>query len=141
MTGKAGNAMRLTISTNRRDELIDITSLINRAIPRDLQCGVCLIHCPHTTAGLTVNENADPDVKHDLLAKLDALIPAHEPYYQHGEGNSAAHLKSMLTGISLSLPVVNGRLELGTWQGVYFCEFDGPRTRHVELFFQDARME
>lgn len=91
--------------------------------------------------GLTVNENADPDVKHDLLAKLDALIPYHENYYRHGEGNSAAHLKSSLMGVSLTLPVVNGRLRLGVWQGVYFCEFDGPRTRRVELFFQDARPE
>ena len=88
--------MELTIATGKQNELIDITSQINRAIPQNLKCGICLIHCPHTTAGLTVNENADPDVKHDLLAKLDALIPYHENYYRHGEGNSAAHLKSSL---------------------------------------------
>ena len=133
--------MELTIATGKQNELIDITSQINRAIPQNLKCGSCLIHCPHKTAGLTVNENADPDVKHDLLAKLDALIPYHENYYRHGEGNSAAHLKSSLMGVSLTLPVVNGRLRLGVWQGVYFCEFDGPRTRRVELFFQDARPE
>lgn len=133
--------MELTITTGKRNELIDITSQINRAIPQNLKCGICLVHCPHTTAGLTVNENADPDVKHDLLAKLDVLIPYRESYYLHGEGNSAAHLKSSLMGVSLTLPVVNGRLHLGVWQGVYFCEFDGPRTRRVELFFQDARSE
>ncbi|MEI3005890.1 MAG: secondary thiamine-phosphate synthase enzyme YjbQ, partial [Victivallales bacterium] len=91
--------MELTIATGKQNELIDITSQINRAIPQNLKCGICLIHCPHTTAGLTVNENADPDVKHDLLAKLDALIPYHENYYRHGEGNSAAHLKSSLMGV------------------------------------------
>ena len=133
--------MKIEITTAACNELIDITAIINRKIPSDMKCGICLIHCPHTTAGLTVNENADPDVKHDLLAKLDALIPCRESYYRHGEGNSAAHLKSMLTGVSLTLPVVNGRLHLGTWQGVYFCEFDGPRTRQIELYFQDARME
>lgn len=133
--------MELVIESGRRNEMIDITAQINRALPRSLRCGICLVHCPHTTAGLTVNENADPDVKHDLLAKLDALIPHHENYYLHGEGNSAAHLKTTFTGVSLTLPVVNGRLHLGVWQGVYFCEFDGPRTRRVELFFLEARPE
>ena len=90
------------------------------------------------TAALTVNENADPDVQHDLLAKLDALVPQHESYYRHAEGNSAAHLKSSLMGFSVTVPVRNGRLHLGTWQGIYLCEFDGPRTRRVVVTFVEA---
>ena len=113
----------LFIQTHHSCELLDITEQINARIPA-------------TTAGLTVNENADPDVKHDLLVKLDHLIPHHEPFYQHCEGNSDAHLKAMLTGFSLAVPVVNGALRLGTWQGIYFCEYDGPRSRRVQLYFQ-----
>ena len=104
-------------------------------IPPDMQCGICHIFCQHTTAGLTINENADPDVKHDLLCKLESLIPQHESYYQHCEGNSAAHLKSSLFGVALTVPVHNNRLALGTWQGIYFCEFDGPRNRKVQVTF------
>ncbi len=129
----------LLIQTHRSNELLDITAQINASIPKTLSCGICHIFCPHTTAGLTINENADPDVKHDLLAKLEHLIPHREPFYQHCEGNSDAHLKAMLTGFSLAVPVVNGALRLGTWQGVYFCEYDGPRTRRVQLYFQNAK--
>ncbi|MBE6366590.1 MAG: YjbQ family protein [Lentisphaerae bacterium] len=128
----------VAVYSNRDCELIDITGKINALIPEDLECGICHIFCQHTTAGLTINENADPDVRHDLLKKLDALIPKNESYYRHGEGNSAAHLKSSLMGVSLAVPVRNGRLHLGTWQGVYFCEFDGPRSRQVEVVFQTA---
>ena len=120
-------------------EMIDITHRINALVPQDMRCGICHIFCSHTTAGLTINENADPDVKFDLLTKLDQLIPKVETWYQHCEGNSAAHLKSSLFGVSLAVPVCNGKLHLGTWQGVYFCEFDGPRNRKVEVYFQAAQ--
>ncbi|MBE6369195.1 MAG: YjbQ family protein [Lentisphaerae bacterium] len=128
----------ISIISRRDCEFIDITGQINGVIPADLKCGICHIFCTHTTAGLTINENADPDVRHDLLKKLDALIPGNEGYYRHCEGNSAAHLKSSLMGISLSVPIRNGKLWLGTWQGVYFCEFDGPRSRYVKVLFQPA---
>ena len=129
----------LHIVSKRDCEMIDITSRINALVPPDMRCGICHIFCSHTTAGLTINENADPDVKFDLLTKLDQLIPKVEPWYQHCEGNSAAHLKSSLFGVSLAVPVCNGKLHLGTWQGVYFCEFDGPRNRQVEVYFQAAQ--
>jgi len=128
----------IRIETDSLCEMIDITHRINAAIPPSLSCGLCHVYCPHTTAGITVNENADPDVKHDILAKLDRLIPHTESYYRHTEGNSAAHLKASIMGCSQVLPVRNGRLALGTWQGVYLCEFDGPRTRNVHLIFQKA---
>ena len=129
---------QLHIVSKHDCEMIDITDRINELVPPDMRCGICHIFCAHTTAGLTVNENADPDVRHDILKKLDLLIPKNESYYQHCEGNSAAHLKSSLMGVSLAVPVCNGRLHLGTWQGVYFCEFDGPRNRKVEVYFQEA---
>ena len=125
----------LTIETNRTCEIIDVTRRIEALLPREIAEGICVVYCPHTTAGVTVNENYDPDVKHDLLAKLDRLIPQREDYYQHGEGNSAAHLKTLLTGLSQTVPFRQGRLELGTWQGIYFCEYDGPRTRTLRLYF------
>lgn len=125
----------IAVNSQRNCELIDITSQINSIVPVDLKCGICHIFCSHTTAGLTINENADPDVRHDVLKKLDALIPYSESYYQHAEGNSAAHLKSSLMGVALTVPVRNGQLQLGTWQGVYFCEFDGPRHRKVDIKF------
>ena len=128
-----------TVKTNRRFEIIDITSEVNRVLPASIPCGICHIYCPHTTAGITINENADPDVKHDLLRKLAALIPHDESYYQHLEGNSDAHLKAILTGFCQAVPFRNGQLDLGTWQGIYFCEYDGPRTRRVKVFFQEAR--
>ena len=128
----------LSIASRRDCELIDITQKINELVPQDMQYGMCHIFCTHTTAGLTINENADPDVKHDILKKLDSLLPQCESYYQHCEGNSAAHLKSSLFGVSLEVPVRNGKLWIGTWQGVYFCEFDGPRKRKVQILFQKA---
>lgn len=130
--------LEFTIVTRRRCELVEITAEINARIPASPAGGICHIFCPHTTAALTVNENADPDVRHDLLAKLDALIPEREEFYQHKEGNSAAHLKAMLTGFSLTVPVRNGALRLGTWQGIYLCEYDGPRTRKIQLSFLQA---
>jgi len=94
---------------------------------------------PHTTAGITINENADPDVKSDMLQKLSTLVPKHEPYYEHGEGNSDSHVKTALVGNSVTVLVEDGRLVLGTWQGVYFCEFDGPRQRELLIKVVDGR--
>ena len=126
----------ITVKTSNRNEIVDITGLVGGELPADVAEGVCHIYCPHTTAAVTVNENYDPDVKHDLLAKLDRLIPHAESFYLHGEGNSDAHLKSSLIGFSQTVPFRNGQLELGAWQGIYFCEFDGPRTRKIRLYFQ-----
>lgn len=126
------------VETHCRQEIIDITGKINSHVPKNMKCGVCHVFCSHTTAGITVNENADPDVKHDILKKLDAMIPETETFYRHREGNSAAHVKAVLTGPSVTLPVNNGTLQLGLWQGVYFCEYDGPRFRRVKLLFQNA---
>ena len=128
----------IRIESSRDCEMINITGKINALVPSDMQCGICHVFCTHTTAALTVNENADLDVKHDLLCKLNSLIPVNENYYRHCEGNSAAHLKSSLLGVSLMLPVKNGKLDLGIWQGVYFCEFDGPRQRKVQVRFLAA---
>ena len=97
-----------------------------------LVSGMVVLYVPHTTASVTINENADPDVRHDLLRKLEELVPHHEKYYQHSEGNSDSHVKTSLVGNSAIVLVQDGRLVLGRWQGVYFCEFDGPRQR--ELF-------
>lgn len=128
----------LSVISKRDCELIDITHRINELVPEAFN-GLCTVFCSHTTAGLTINENADPDVKHDILKKLDQMFPKYEPFYQHSEGNSAAHLKASFMGFSVTVPVRNGRLHLGTWQGIYFCEFDGPRCRSVEVYFQDTR--
>jgi secondary thiamine-phosphate synthase enzyme len=98
-----------------------------------LREGILVAQTLHTTSALTINENADPDVKHDLLAKLERLIPHEEPFYRHAEGNSDSHLKTSFFGPSLTVIVSGGRLVLGTWQGVYFCEFDGPRERTVAV--------
>jgi len=121
----------ISIHTSRRIEMIDITRLVNQAIGKiDIQEGICTVYCPHTTAGLTINENADPDVVHDILMKLNSLVPAHEGY-QHLEGNADAHIKSTLVGQYVQLIISGNRLQLGTWQGIYFCEFDGPRHRNI----------
>lgn len=109
---------------------IDITAKVRSFIERScIRQGICQVVIPHTTAGITVNENADPDVVTDMLAALDEMVPKLQ--YRHAEGNSRAHVKSSLMGCSLTLPVENGDLVLGTWQGIYFCEFDGPRKRKV----------
>jgi secondary thiamine-phosphate synthase enzyme len=125
----------LEIKTAKTTELIDISSIIqellNKHGPMD---GVCYIYVPHTTAGVTINENADPSVQHDILMVLNKIIRADEPY-RHAEGNSPAHVKATLTGSSATVLVENGRLVLGTWQGIYFCEYDGPRRRRVKVKF------
>ncbi|GIW77598.1 MAG: hypothetical protein KatS3mg104_2661 [Phycisphaerae bacterium] len=133
-----------TVQTTLRSEMIEITDRVQKAIDRQrLKSGMVIVHVAHTTAGITINENADPDVKRDILAKLDTLIPQNETYYQHDEGNSDAHLKASMFGHSVTLLVENGRLQLGRWQGVYLCEFDGPRERRVliKLIDLDPRAE
>jgi secondary thiamine-phosphate synthase enzyme len=120
---------QLSLSTPA-EGFIDITGQVRRVVAAGtVQNGLCQIFVPHTTAGLTINENADPDVVTDMLAALDKMVP--DLPYRHGEGNSPAHVKSSLVGCSLTVPISDGRLCLGTWQGIYFCEFDGPRTRKV----------
>jgi len=121
------------VKTGKRTQLVVITCEVAKAIADEgLDSGAVLVYCPHTTAGITINENADPDVVTDLEGTLDRLVPWDGPY-RHGEGNSAAHVKSTLVGASETVPVEGGRLVLGTWQGIYFCEFDGPRTRRVQV--------
>ncbi len=114
--------------------MVDITSEVSVAIAQcGIDTGTVIVFCPHTTAGITINENADPDVTHDILLTLDELLPQLRKGYQHAEGNSDAHVKSSLVGASETIFIRNGRMQLGTWQGVYFCEFDGPRSRQVHL--------
>ena len=122
----------IEVRTRGRSEMVDVTGEVGKAI-RDagVRDGHVLLYVPHTTAGVTINENADPSVVHDVLAALDEAVPWRQGFYRHGEGNSAAHVKSSLVGCSALVPVVGGRMTLGTWQGVYFCEFDGPRSRRM----------
>ncbi|NMC32094.1 MAG: YjbQ family protein [Veillonellaceae bacterium] len=111
---------------------VDITRKVAEIVRRSqVRQGICQVFVPHTTAGVTINENADPDVIDDLLSALNTMAPALR--YRHGEGNSPAHLKSLLTGSSVLVPVEEGALKLGTWQGIYFCEYDGPRQRRVQV--------
>ncbi|MCM8823812.1 MAG: secondary thiamine-phosphate synthase enzyme YjbQ [Candidatus Omnitrophica bacterium] len=121
----------INISSTKRTEFIDITSQIERVIrEKEIEEGICIIFCPHTTAGLTINENADPSVRSDIIAHIEKLIP-YRGHYLHLEGNADSHIKASIFGSSLSLIVKNKRLILGRWQGIYFCEFDGPRERKV----------
>jgi len=117
--------------TRAREEFVDLAAEIDSVVAASgVASGVCVVAVPHTTAGVTVNENADPDVRADLLMTLRRIVPDDLPY-AHAEGNSPAHAKAALVGSSVSLIVEGGRLKLGTWQGIFFCEFDGPRTRKV----------
>ena len=117
--------------------MIDITPHLARAVDDSgIGEGTATVYVPHTTAGVTVNENADPDVVHDILAALDAAVPWRQGFYRHCEGNSAAHVKSSMVGCSAVVPISGGRMALGTWQAVFFCEFDCPRTRHVLVTVQ-----
>lgn len=119
----------LKIASRHHTEFIDITDSVQKAVDEDhLDEGIVTVFIPHTTAGVTINENADPDVLRDLAVALDKAVPWHGEYH-HGEGNSAAHAKSSLVGCSLNVMIEKGRLQLGTWQGIFFCEFDGPRSR------------
>ncbi len=117
------------LSTNGKEGFYNITSKIRQAVEQSgITDGICTVFCPHTTAGITINENADPDVVTDLLLGLDKAFPDRSDFL-HGEGNSAAHLKASCMGASETVIIENGKLLLGTWQGIYFCEFDGPRNR------------
>lgn len=123
----------LPVKTGRRAEWIDITSGVQRIIEEsNIKSGVVTVSSLHTTAGVTINENADPDVGRDFFWKLEQLIPQDSAYH-HCEGNSDSHLKASLVGLSVQVPVYNGRCVLGTWQSVYFCEFDGPRSRRISV--------
>lgn len=121
----------IELSTSKSTQMVDITGEVERIVSQSgVKEGTCHLFTPHTTAGLTINENADPTVTADILMELNKIIPFDDSY-RHTEGNSAAHIKSSLVGVSLSVFVTGGRLLLGTWQGLYFCEFDGPRRRKV----------
>ncbi|MFX1450964.1 MAG: secondary thiamine-phosphate synthase enzyme YjbQ [Promethearchaeota archaeon] len=122
---------KISVRTHGREEILDITEKIEKIISKSgISSGYCIIYVPHTTAGVAINENADPAVKRDVLKILDTLIPQHGDY-EHFEGNSPAHVKTILTGTSQIILIENGKLTLGTWQGIYLCEFDGPRSRSV----------
>jgi secondary thiamine-phosphate synthase enzyme len=123
----------LRVKTARRTQLADITEEVARAVADSgITSGVCHLYVPHTTAGVTINENDDPAVPRDIEAALDRLVPQ-SASYQHLEGNADSHIKSTLIGVSRTIPVERGRLVLGRWQGVFFCEFDGPRERQVRV--------
>ncbi len=122
---------RISLKTNRRIDLIDITDKVQAVVSKaGAKNGICFLFCPHTTAGLTINENADPSVKSDITAALNKLIPENAGY-SHSEGNADSHIKSSLFGSSLTIFVEAGQLAFGTWQGIFFCESDGPRSREV----------
>ena len=128
------NRIEFSVNTTQRTCMVDITNKVAKAVREaGITDGTVTIFIPHTTAGVTINENADPDVVHDILAALDKAVPWQTNYYRHGEGNAAAHVKASMMGSSVNVLIEDGRLVLGTWQGIYFCEFDGPRTRHVSV--------
>ena len=120
--------MKLDVRSTKKEEFIDITDNINDLL--NIDKGTCILYCPHTTSGLTINEGADPSVKVDIINALKRLVPDNINY-EHSEGNSPAHIKSSLMGSSLTILVENKKLKLGRWQSVFFCEFDGPRNRNV----------
>lgn len=125
---------RISVKTTQRDEMIDITDKVRSAVHEStIKQGIVMVYSAHTTAGVTINENADPDVKHDMLMRLNEVYPWEHPKYRHAEGNSASHLKTSTVGASQMIIIDEGNLILGTWQGIYFCEFDGPRNRTVYI--------
>jgi len=122
------------INSKQRNQMIDITEQVSSAVRKSgIANGDVIIYCPHTTAAITINENADPSVCHDILFILEQLIPHHQTGYRHLEGNADAHCKSSMVGCSKQVLIRNKALVLGTWQGIFFCEFDGPRSRKVML--------
>ena len=128
----------ISLETHSRVDMIDITAVVQKAAGEEkIEEGVCIVYTPHTTAAITINENADPDVPRDILAALDRAVPF-SANYLHAEGNSAAHVKSSLVGASEMVIIENCRLVLGTWQSIFFCEFDGPRTRKFIIKFLTA---
>jgi secondary thiamine-phosphate synthase enzyme len=134
----------LSIKTTSRNQFVELTrqirSLLNDELSRDasFRDGEVLVYVPHTTAGVTINENADPDVVHDFLLTLERLVPKDAAGYRHAEGNSDSHVKASMMGFSATVLIEDGQLVLGTWQGIYLCEFDGPRTRQVHIRFRRA---
>ncbi len=124
----------LEVQTQQRAEMVDITRQVQKVISESrTNSGLVWLYVPHTTAGITINENADPTVRMDLLSDLDRLVSRDQPYYRHAEGNSDSHMKASLVGSSVAVMARAGELVLGTWQGIFFCEFDGPRRRRVLL--------
>lgn len=122
---------QLRVKTNSKTELVDITQGVQRLVTESgIRSGLCYVYVPHTTSGVTINENTDPNVGRDILKELNKVIPF-EDDYGHNEGNSAAHIKSTIVGVSKAVMVEEGRLALGTWQSIFYCEFDGPRDRRV----------
>jgi secondary thiamine-phosphate synthase enzyme len=122
---------KIEVPTGTRVQLIDVTRQVAGQLSASkVRNGMCHVYVPHTTAGVTINENADPDVVADIIDGLERIVPA-RGNYRHAEGNSDAHIKASIVGFSCMVPVIDGRLALGTWQGIYFCEFDGPRTRKM----------
>ena len=120
------------VSTKSCSQMIDITSQVRSLVGQaGVTDGDVIVYCPHTTAAITINENADPSVPHDMLMTLDELLPRHRSGYRHSEGNSDSHCKSSLVGCSEQILIKGGALQIGTWQGIFFCEFDGPRSRKV----------
>ena len=131
--------MIITVQSKKKTQLIDITSKINEVVQSaGMRQGLCMLYVPHTTAAIAINESADPSVKNDIIMILNKVIPW-DADYRHFEGNSPAHIKSTIVGPSELIAVENDRLVLGTWQGIFFCEFDGPRTRkvHIRLVKED----
>lgn len=124
----------LSLKTIRRCQFIDLMPQVREFLASAPPNGLLVAFCPHTTAGVTINEKADPDVARDILHQLEKMVPT-DPSFLHGEGNSDAHIKTLLTGVSVQVPVVDGTPLLGTWQTLFFCEYDGPRTRRLELVF------
>lgn len=128
---------KFSLKTNERDQMIEVTQEVQDYISElNIHDGAVIVYCPHTTAGITINENADPDVKRDMIRRFDEVYPWHHKLDRHMEGNTAAHMKASTVGASQYVIVAESRLLLGTWQGIYFCEFDGPRTRsfYVKVF-------
>lgn len=124
----------IELTTTKRDEMRDITREVVAIVQQSgVRSGLAVIYSPHTTAGIAINENADPDVKHDVLLRLDEVFPWKHPGYRHAEGNTASHLKAITTGASQTVIIQGGKLMLGRWQGIYFCDFDGPRHRQCLL--------
>ena len=131
--------VEINVKTSAHTEMRDITAEVQKAVVESsVQSGICTIFVPHTTAAVTINENADPDVVRDFTIEINKVIPW-EDGYRHMEGNSAAHLKSSIIGFSEQVIIENGKLQLGTWQGIYFCEYDGPRNRKVWIKIMEER--
>ena len=126
--------MEYIVETTKAQQFVEITDLVSRAVTESgANNGLAVVFVPHTTAGVTINEDADPDVVKDILMALNKTYPVHDNNYLHAEGNSHAHIKASLMGSSCNIIIENGRLRLGTWQGIYFCEFDGPRKRKIHI--------